>query len=96
MDWQYVKKNDIIDMKKLEKKYTPIIIDLMDNTNQRLSYSDTTQFANDNVNGYTLQQIENAIKKVKTLDGLKNNLKSMYDNPTEKHLDELFQFFTYL
>jgi len=63
MDWQYVKKNDIIDMKKLEKKYTPIIIDLMDNTNQRLSYSDTTQFANDNVNGYTLQQIENAIKK---------------------------------
>jgi len=50
-------------MKKLEKKYTPIIIDLMDNTNQRLSYSDTTQFANDNVNGYTLQQIENAIKK---------------------------------
>jgi hypothetical protein len=94
-DWQNVTKNEIVDEKIHDKKYTPIIIDLMDGTNQRIG-RDTTQFANDNVNGYTLQQIENAIKKVKTLDGLKNNLKNMYDNSTEAHLDELFRFYTSL
>lgn len=92
-DWQGVDKSTIIN--KQEKKYTPIIIDLMDGTNQRIG-RDTTQFANDNVSGYTLQQVENAIKKVKTLDGLKNNLKRMYDNPTEGHIDELFRFYTSL
>ncbi|OQB29530.1 MAG: hypothetical protein BWY08_01845 [Bacteroidetes bacterium ADurb.Bin174] len=95
-DWQHITKAKIIDMNDLERKYTPIVIDLMDTTNQSVMYGDTTQYANDKVSGYTLQQIENAIKKVKTLNGLKNNLKSMYDNPSEEHLDKLFEFYTNL
>lgn len=88
--WQYVSKTDIIDT--YEKKYTPLIIDLMDTYNQYDS-SLPDEFVNDEVNGYALKQIEGALKGAKKLDQLKDNLKTLYDNPTEDKLDELINFY---
>ena len=88
--WQYVSKTVIIDT--YEKKYTPLMIDLMDNYNQYDS-SLADEFVNDEVSGYTLKQIEGALKGAKKMDQLKDNLKTLYDNPTEDKLDELFTFY---
>ncbi len=44
----------------------------------------------DHVSGYTLQQLENALKDVNTMGQWKNKIKSLYNNDTEKYLDELF------
>ena len=68
--------------------YTPLVIDLMDTFNQRAEYD--YSYPIDNVSGYTISQIENAIKGVRTLEEWRDNLKNMYDNPTEIYLDELF------
>jgi hypothetical protein len=74
----------------LEKKYTPVVIDLMDTFNQYKSY-DPEEYANDNVSSYSLAQIEEALKGAKTLEEWRDNLKNLYDNPTESNLDELFK-----
>lgn len=72
------------------KQYTPLVVDLMDNSNQRARFGNSTNFPVDNVNGYTLKQIEDALKGVKTLDEWRLNLFNMYTNPTEGNLVELF------
>jgi len=89
-NWQYITKTDIAG--PLEKKYTPIVIDLMDTYNQYKSY-DPDEYANDNVSSYSLAQIEEALKGAKTLEQWRDNLKNLYDNPTESNLDELFNFY---
>lgn len=66
--------------------YLPIIIDLMDDLNQYQTYG---QGANDKVSGYTISQIEQAIKGAGTLTKLKENLCDQFENPTEKYLDSL-------
>lgn len=47
----------------------------------------------DRVSGYTLGQIENAMKNVTSLEGWRNNLRNQYTNSTENFLDELFNNF---
>ena len=71
-----------------ESKYTALVIDLMDNYNQRAVWGINRPV--DNVSGYTIEQIENAIKGAKTLEKWRDNLRDKYDNPTENNLDELF------
>ena len=52
---------------------------------------------NDHVEGYTLGQIEDVLKekKPKTAGQFKKGLKDMYNNPTERYLDELFANYGY-
>lgn len=46
----------------------------------------------DQVQGYTIKQIEDALASQTTWNAWKNNLKNMYNNETEKHLDAAFNF----
>lgn len=68
--------------------YTNVVIDLIDD------YGDFTNNGfwdnRDLVSGYTIVQIQNALLGAQNLNDLKYNLKNMYENPTEQHLDVLF------
>ena len=77
----------------LNNPYYPILIDLKDNLNQRIQNGGNTNYPNDNVTGYTLPQIEVALKSAQTLDDFISNIKTMYDNPTENNIDELINFY---
>lgn len=74
----------------------PIVIDLMDNVNQRSFASGTppgSELPLDRVSGYTLGQIAAALRGAHDLDDWKNNLKRV-SNPTSVYLDEYFdQYF---
>ena len=78
--------------KNFQEGYTPIIIDLIDNIYQR---SSGAMKPYDRVSGYTLWQIERAVAASQNLNDLKNNLRNMYNNPTEGFLDELFANYNY-
>jgi len=69
--------------------YTSLMVDLIDNFNQRLVFNNTI-FPNDRVNSYTIKQIEDKVMDNKTFFSFKNALFNDYSNPTESNLDELF------
>lgn len=88
-NWQEERFKDI--EKNHYNIYTPIVIDLMDDFNQREEHEyNSTDYPIDRVKGYTLKQIEPSLKGVKTLKQWCTKLKEMYDNDTEQYLDELF------
>ncbi len=46
---------------------------------------------NDRVEGYTLYQLEQALTgNLQSWFGWRNNIKSMYSNPTEQYIDYIF------
>jgi len=71
--------------------YTPLVIDLIDNINQRATNRNSKDYPIDRVNGFTLGQIEDALEKVVTLKEWRDNLKSRYNISTDKRIDELFE-----
>lgn len=74
-------------------KYTPLFIDMIDNTNQRTRNENSTDFADDNVSGYTIQQIQKALDRRTTMRGVRIYLRDNYTNATENNLDELVDFY---
>jgi len=64
--------------------YTGVVEDLVDGLGGTGSY--------DQVSGYTMYQIEQALKGAKTWTEWKNNIKNKYDNATENQLDNLFTY----
>jgi hypothetical protein len=71
-------------------EYTLVVTDMtdgigFDNTNN--GFSDTR----DEVSGYSIRQLERSLVGVKTWNGWKENIKNLYDNPTENNLDKLFR-----
>jgi hypothetical protein len=68
--------------------YTPIVWDMIDNFNQREWYGNS--YPVDRVSGYTLPQLENALKNNTSWEAWRNAIRDMYDNPTESYLNELF------
>ena len=46
----------------------------------------------DQVEGYSIRQIENALNGQRTFNNWENNLRNSYNNATENNLDELFDF----
>ena len=67
------------------------VIDLMDSENQRVRNKRNTAYPNDQVAGYTLQQLEASLKKApNSVMDWKEKIKSMHDNSTEKYVDGLF------
>ena len=71
-------------------EYTPLFIDLNDNFNQHLEISPVLPV--DRVNGYTINQMEQALDNCRELDDLEDNLRNMYINPTENRLDDVFDY----
>lgn len=70
------------------QEYTPLVVDLIDNHNQGLS---NPNWPNDPVNGYSIQQIEDALNSsVLTFSDWENELRNNYNNPTENSLHILF------
>ena len=88
-DWQSITFDKIVNPKYLEGKYTPLVIDLIDDENQRATHLNNEDYPTDSVSGYKLSQIEDALKGAKTLEKWRDNLKIKYNN-TEEFLDELF------
>lgn len=47
-----------------DEGYTPLVIDLIDTNNQRISYGGNINYPNDQVENYTLSQLENALPSI--------------------------------
>lgn len=70
----------------------PVVIDLMDNYNQR-DRNHNNELPQDQVSGYTLREIANALRGAGNLDEWKANL-ARVNNPTNIYLDAYFnQYF---
>jgi hypothetical protein len=70
--------------------YTSAGMDMIDSENQRSDRGNNINYTQDRVKGYTIKQLERAMINATSWDEWKSNLKSLYNNPTEKYLDELF------
>ena len=72
--------------------YTPIVVDLIDEENQRNTrgHNGSADWPIDRVNGYTISQIETSFKKSKTWTEWRTNLFNDHTNSTENSLQELF------
>ena len=68
--------------------YTPIVWDMIDTVNQRTDGG--VGFPIDNVSGYTLKQLEDALYGNYTWSSWRNAIKDNYVNPSEVNLTELF------
>lgn len=80
-----VDKNDLSWIQStLFGNYTGVVEDLVDGISGPESY--------DQVEEYSMHQIEQALKNAKKWDEWKNNIKNKYDNETESHLDNLFNY----
>ena len=69
-------------------KYTLVVRDLIDNDN----YFEKTGNYGEFTSGYTIKQIENSLKNVKTWQEWRNKIKQDYENPTENNLDTVFNY----
>lgn len=70
--------------------YTPIVIDMIDNHNQR-DYYGSTAYPIDRVSGYTLKQLEDALYGAYTWSAWRDKIRSKYpSNSSRTFLNELF------
>ncbi|TAI49721.1 hypothetical protein [Flagellimonas allohymeniacidonis] len=77
-------------------EYTPIVADLSDSFNQRtINGSSNKNRPDDRVHGYTLNQIQRALKTSRSSHDWKERLKSLYNNSTEHLVDALFNEYMY-
>jgi len=83
------------------RAYTGIVIDLIDGVGIKSSsgyYEGDLDFVrsfksyNDQVSGYTLRQIEDALKGQSSWNGWKNSIKNKYNNDTEEFIDAAFDY----
>ncbi len=77
-------------------QYTPFFIDLRDAQNQRVGLPNggvADDYANDEVSGYTLQQMQNALNNRTTLWGVQQYLINHYSNATEGNIAEMRSFY---
>jgi hypothetical protein len=79
---QYEKVADI-------DEYSPAFLDLIDNINQR---NISQYYPQDRVSGYTLKQIETALKDSYTIGTFGNKLKLLYNNPTEQFIGDIINY----
>ena len=78
----YRKKNLDHENEKSYYNYTGIVQDMIDN-----DFS-----GGDQVSGYTIRDIEDALQGQKTWSGWRDNIKNKYNNATENNLDNLFDY----
>lgn len=68
--------------------YTQVVVDMIDGPRDDNNGSENS--SEDNVSGYTIRQIEDALRGQRTWNGWGNNIKNRYNNATESNLDQLF------
>ena len=93
----------------IRRSYTGVVVDLIDgiksittsNTRSNLNNcynasgaASRTSSYQDRLSGYTIRQIEDALQGQATWDGWKTRLKQLYNNPTERYVDEAFRYWT--
>ena len=71
-----------------ENYYTSCGYDMIDNENQSITISSLRPV--DRVSGYSISQLENALRGSDVWGEWRDHIKSHYNNSTEHHLDELF------
>ncbi|MGB0769174.1 MAG: hypothetical protein ACPGPB_00310 [Flavobacteriaceae bacterium] len=76
-----------------DNHYTSAGWDMIDNINQRthLDFGNgSTAYPIDRVSGYTIKQLEDALRGARSWWQWRDNIKNRYHNSTEQYLDELF------
>ena len=82
-------------------RYTGVVHDMIDGNKTRHSFYYSTEnnpwvysYKNyyDQVSGYSIRQIEDALNGQNSWNGWKNNIKNKYNNGTENNLDASFSF----
>ena len=71
-------------------EYTQVVVDMIDPNYPAFDQNLTNGIWNDNVQGYSIRQIEDALQGKKTWNEWRDNIKNSYDNTTENNLDALF------
>lgn len=80
------------------RDYTGVVQDMIDGIKTTISYYHSNyniyspKSYSDQVYGYTLQQIEGALRGAKTFNQWRDNLKYLYNNGTENKLDATFAY----
>jgi hypothetical protein len=69
--------------------YTQIVVDLID-TQANDFTNNGLNFPLDQVEGYTIRQIEDALRGQSSWNGWRDNIRNSYENTTENNLDALF------
>jgi hypothetical protein len=73
-------------------KYTQVVVDMIDPNYNNESSNLNNGLYNDNVSGFSIRQIEDALIGQKKWNDWKNNIKNKYNNDTENNLDALFNY----
>lgn len=74
--------------------YTLVVADMIDNSSTddtNYGYGYDALDTEDEVSGYTIRQIEDALKGQKTWNAWRDNIISKYENTTEDNLNRLFR-----
>jgi hypothetical protein len=77
--------------------YTQVVVDMIDGRAPLNAFGNPIDINNgsenlteDDVAGYTIQQIEDVLGNTSTWENWENNIRNRYNNGTEENLDELF------
>lgn len=74
----------------IRPKYTQVVVDMIDKPANFNQNNGSERLLEDNVTGYTIRQIEDALIHQEKWNNWKNNIKNKYNNGTENNLDALF------
>ena len=87
------KQND--DKNEMSDGYSAIFIDLVDNENQRFTrgHGGNINFPDDDVDSYSVTQLQNAVKNSRKLEHVRDYLRDNYNNGTQGNLNDLFDFY---
>ncbi|MDO4782935.1 MAG: hypothetical protein Q4A09_06950 [Capnocytophaga felis] len=76
----------------IRPNYTQVVVDMIDPNYPSYELNANNGLWNDNVQGYTIRQIEDALIGQKTWNGWRDNIIRMYNNETENNLPALFEY----
>lgn len=93
--WQNFSIANAAQLSVMQAGYTPVGVDLIDNLNQRTVNGGSTNFADYNVTGATIQQIWLALANARTLNQWRDNIKTQGIGPAAD-VDALFEFYNNL
>jgi len=68
--------------------YTSAGYDMIDNVNQQQTYG--IHYPKDRVKGYSIKQLEDALRGARSWEQWRNNIRNRYNNSSEQYLNELF------
>ena len=96
-DWQDLPLDDPSSTRDMvdwgERRYTPFVIDVIDNDNQRVNFSGDTRYPVDRCTEFTLAEVEDQLERRRTLNAWRDGLKS-YRRVPDAILDELTANYT--